>query len=86
MLKLIEVESNSEIDIARQASEIAHEEQQRGGSDHDQVDAQFFADLADPRQVCDLVRREDVIHFRNSCRSSSAASLARGSLPFNNSA
>jgi hypothetical protein len=33
-----------------------------------------------------LVRRESVIHFRSSRRSSSAASRARGSLPFNSSA
>jgi hypothetical protein len=86
MFELIEVESNGEIDIARKTSEIAHEDQQRGGADYDQVSSQFLADPGDPRQVSDLIGRKDVVHFRNSRRSSSAASLARGSLAVNNSA
>ena len=73
-------------DIARKTPRITHEGQRGIGADHDQVGSQLFADLADPRQICDLVRREDIVHFRNSRRSSSAASRARGSLPFHNSA
>jgi hypothetical protein len=58
----VEIQSDRQVDISGEPSDVADGEKQCRGSDDHEVGVHLLAELANVAEICDLGWRKDLIH------------------------